>query len=144
RLVSSWDGRDRYYLEAIALACRSRDAAFVADLFTEATEQLGSIQDQAASRWALPPYYPVTTNDAFLHSSDELPPSCAASKIIGLAWELGRPEALPSLAKLLDGGARGNLAEGVDIAVSAIRDSRAAEFLAKRFLNATDSARRRE
>ncbi len=144
RLVSRWDGRDRYYLEAIGLACRHRDSGFFAALFNEATAGLDSNQDQAGTRWALPPYYPVTTNDAFLHTSDELPPACDGSKIIGLAWELGRPESLPSLGKLLDGATGGNLAEAVDMAITAIRDPQAAEFLAGRFRHGTDAARRRE
>ena len=144
QLALDWDGRDRFYLEAVVLACRNRDKDFFARLFTDASNMLRHEKEPVASRWALPPYYPVTTNDAFLHTRDELPPASTASKIVGLAWALGVPEALPVLGQIHDSGAAGNLTEGVDIAVSSIRDPRAAEFVAERFAKSKDVGRRRD
>jgi putative membrane-bound dehydrogenase-like protein len=144
QMAMAWDGQDRFYLEAVVLACRNRDSQFHEELFAQAGQKLASAKNAVASRWAMPPYYPVTTNDAFLHPRDELPPASEASKIVGLAWALGVPEALPVLAQIHDAGSGGNLAEGVDIAVAAIRDPRAAEFVAQRFTKTRDVGRRRE
>jgi putative heme-binding domain-containing protein len=51
---------------------------------------------------------------------------------------------LPALGKIHDARSGGNLAEGVDVAVAAIRDPRAAEFVAEQFAKSRDVARRRE
>jgi putative heme-binding domain-containing protein len=132
-LVNGWDGRDRYYLEALHLALRDRDGAFLANLFAELA------RSALADGWndepvALPPYFPVTTNDAYLHIGDELPPANAASKAIGLAWVLRRPEALPALRALLERNQSAHVAQAAELAIVQLDDPRAAELLLERFL----------
>jgi putative membrane-bound dehydrogenase-like protein len=143
KLAASWDGRDRYYLEALHLALTHREPAFLAELFDSVAERA------LADGWgdetvALPPYFPIATNDAYLHMGDELPPANAASKLIGLAWVLGRSEALTGLRAILKKNDSPDIAQGADMALGRIQDPRAAELLIDRFLAVDDSQRQRE
>lgn len=143
KLAAGWDGRDRYFLEALHLALTHREPAFLEELFDSVAERA------LADGWgdetvALPPYFPVTTNDAYLHIGDELPPANAASKLIGLAWVLGRSEALAGLRAILEKNDSPDIAQGADMSLSRIQDPRAAELLIDRFLAVDDSQRRRE
>ncbi len=143
-LVSRWDGRDRFYLEAIRAAVVDRDAAFVQQLFDE-------LADQAlATSWdnqpvALPPYYPIGTNDAFLRPTDQLDSANAASRILGIAWALGRVEALPAIRRLLAANRSPAVEQNAIIALSTIADIAAGKLLVERFLDdsVTDETRRR-
>ena len=143
RLAVGWDGVDRYYLEALSLALVDREPEFLERLFAEAARRA------LAKGWkdepvALPPYYPVTTNDAFLHIDDQLPPADAASKVIGLAWVLRRAEALPALRALLERNDSPRIFQGVDVALGRIEDPRGAELLIDQFLTVDDPQRQRE
>src|SRR3954464_659461 len=66
-LVRTWDGRDRWYLEAVGLALDGRDQAFLADLF-DGTLYGDLDLDNAgqATQVALPPYFPVDRNEAYI------------------------------------------------------------------------------
>lgn len=143
KLAALWDGQDRYYLEALHLALTHREQAFLEELFDSVAERA------LADGWGdetvgLPPYFPITTNDAYLHIGDELPPANAASKLIGLAWVLGRSEALAGLRAILEENDSPDIAQGGGIALSRIQDPRAAELLIDRFLAVNDSQRQRE
>ena len=143
KLAASWDGRDRYYAEALHLALKHREGEFLQELFTLLTENALSDCRKNQSV-ALPPYYPITTNDAFLHIDDELPPANGASKLIGLAWELGRKEALPALRAILEKIPAPDIVRGTDMALNEIDDPQAAGLLIDRFLAIDDSQRQRE
>ncbi len=143
KLAAGWDGKDRYYLEALCLALKDREPDFLTKLFSQVT------RPALADGWgdepvALPPYYPITTNDAFLRIGDELPPGNAASKVIGLAWVLQRPEALAALRAILAQNDSPALARGADIALTRLDDPRAAELFIDRFLAQDDPERQRE
>ncbi len=143
KLALAWDGRDRYYLEALHAALHNREATFLQALF----EALG--QRAKESGWgdepvALPPYYPTTTNDAFLHTDDELAPANAASKLVGLAWSLRRTESLPSLRMILRQGESPGVVQGADLALLGIADPLAAEVLMDSFLSADNAQRKQE
>jgi len=132
-----------YYLEALRLALKHREPEFLTKLFSIAAERA------LAAGWtdgsvALPPYYPITTNDAFLHIGDELSPANAASKVVGLAWVLERPEALPALRAILEQNDCSAIARGADIALARFADPRAAELLINQFLAQPDPVRKRQ
>ncbi|MFV2066569.1 MAG: PVC-type heme-binding CxxCH protein, partial [Pirellulales bacterium] len=143
KLSNGWDGVDRYYLEALSLALRDREPEFIDRLFAAAAGQALAVgwNDEPV---ALPPYFPVTTNDAFLQIGDELPPANAASKVIGLAWVLGRSEALPALRAILEKNESPEITRGADAALDRFADPRAAELLIDRFLAVDDPQRQRE
>jgi len=79
-LARSWDGQDRWYLEALGLALRNREPAFLAELFNGTL--YGDLKlDEAgkSANVALPPYFPVDRNEAFISASDpehRLPRRC--------------------------------------------------------------------
>lgn len=132
KCVSSWDGQDRFYLEAIRAAVANRETEFLTSLFTE-------LADQAVrAGWdgqpvALPPYYPIGTNDAFLHPDDQLLPANKASIVIGLAWVLGGVEAVPAIAHILKDNRSEPVEQAAIIALAAIENPRAGELLLTRY-----------
>ncbi len=131
-LAGSWDGADRYYLEAIRAA-----------LINRSPQYLGQLLDRLTTRaietgWnnelvAAPPYYPIGTNDAFLRPEDQLPPANAASRVIGLAWALERSESLPALTRLLARNSSSAIEQAAMIALSVIHDEAAGRLLTERF-----------
>ncbi|MGL4462363.1 MAG: PVC-type heme-binding CxxCH protein, partial [Planctomycetia bacterium] len=143
KLVAGWDGQDRFYLEVARLALVNRESAYLEKLFA------GLSRKAVAAGWsdgplALPPYFPVTTNDAFLHSDDQLPPANAASIVLGTAWVLGRPEALPAISALLSKNTSLEVERGVGLVLDAINDPRAAAVLTERFAASPDLSLRRD
>ncbi len=144
QLTIRWDGRDRYYLEAVRAAIKDRDGDLVESLFSElarpAAESPGDNRNVAQ-----PPFYPIATNDAYLRIEDRLPPATVASRLVGAAWVLERTEALPFLERLLATTASPSVQRATDMAVSRIADPRAAELLLRRFLEIeNDRGRQRE
>jgi putative membrane-bound dehydrogenase-like protein len=144
QLAASWDGRDRYYLEALRAALKNRDSAFVDELFDALAIQAIS-QGWNNGAIAMPPYFPITTNDAFLRPDDQLAPANAASKVIGLAWVLERPEAINALRRLLKKNDSHAIDQAADIALSRIADPQAGKLLVERYVAAgEDRGRQRE
>ncbi|MFK5920798.1 MAG: c-type cytochrome [Verrucomicrobiota bacterium] len=148
-LAEAWDGQDRYYLEALRAAFIDRQKHLLTDLFDRLGDRwrksvLGqkSKKQAAYQSTALPPYYPVTTNDAFPRVDDPSPPATAGSKLIGLAWALGRVEALGSLREMLEEGESASLLRGVDLALDQIDSPEAGELLVARFFENPNSQRR--
>ncbi|QDS94392.1 hypothetical protein FF011L_31710 [Roseimaritima multifibrata] len=143
-LVASWDGRDRYYLEAVRAALVDRSAADLTILFDSLAERaiLAGWDNRPI---AVPPYYPTGTNDAFLRPDDTLPPSNSASQVIGVAWALQRPESLSAIRKILDANESPSVEQAATIALSEMEDRRAGELLIRRYSAATvDASGRRE
>jgi putative membrane-bound dehydrogenase-like protein len=133
KLAATWDGRDRYYLEALRAGIVNRETQFVKRLFDSLTDQA------IESGWnnqsiAVPPYYPVGTNDAFLRPQDELPLSNAASRVVGLAWVLQRPESIPALRRLLKQNQSPTVEQAATIALVGIAHRSAGELLIERYL----------
>lgn len=132
KCIATWDGRDRYYLEAIRAAVVDRQPEFIASLFAELSEQA------LAAGWnenpvALPPYYPIGTNDAFLRQNDQLPPANKASSLMGLAWVLGRAEAIPAIDRVLRSNHSQPVQHAAVIALASIEDPKAGELLLSRY-----------
>ncbi len=143
-LAASWDGRDRYYLEAIRSALKDRSSEFLQSCFDQWSDQaIGDGWDDASV--AIPPYFPVTTNDAFLRPDDQLSGSNVASKVIGMAWVLERPEGLVALRRILAVNESRFIEQAADLAISRIEDARAGELLIERYIAAGDDrGRQRE
>ncbi|MCA9138477.1 MAG: PQQ-dependent sugar dehydrogenase, partial [Planctomycetales bacterium] len=138
KLAGAWDGKDRYYLEAIRAALVNRDTKFTERLFRELVDQ--AVQ----SGWddspvAMPPYYPIGTNDAFLRPDDRLPPSNAASRIIGLAWVLQRTESLPTIQQILAANRSPFVERAAIMVLASLSDPAAGELLVQRYSDASTS-----
>lgn len=133
-MAGLWDGRDRYYLEALRAAIANRNAGFVQLLFDRLASQ--AIQ----SGWndenvAVPPFYPVASNDAFLRIDDQLAPSNAASRVAGLAWAVHRVECLPAVKRILKHNQSSSVGHAVTLALAGINDRRAAEVLVEQYFS---------
>ncbi len=134
KLADSWDGSDRYYLEALRSALIDRESHFVQQLFdTLAGQAIETGWDNEAV--AVPPYYPIGSNDAFLRRGDQLLPSNAASRVIGLAWVLQRPESLPALSRILHQNHSASVEHAATIALLGIENRAAGELLIERYLS---------
>jgi putative membrane-bound dehydrogenase-like protein len=103
KLTASWDGQDRWYLEALGLALEHRESEFIASLFRD--HIFGELGDlDAAGRdgsVALPPYFPADRNEAYIAVGSPERSASPLSKSLGLAWRLRRPEVLPLLVEVL-------------------------------------------
>ena len=144
-LAASWDGRDRWYLEALGLALRDREPGYLASLFDGTL--FGDLNLEAAGATtsaALPPYFPVDRNEAYLSTSDSLPPANALSKTLGLMWEVHGPEVLPLLSEILPKLATPDLQQAADDVLAQIRDPSGAEALANLLFEVDDPVRERQ
>jgi putative membrane-bound dehydrogenase-like protein len=142
-LAATWDGQDRWYLEALGLALRHREPDYIATLFDGTLYgDLSLNGDGRNGRVALPPYYPVDRNEAFLSVDDHVPPATPLSKTLGLMWGLGRYEAMPLLAKLYPEIAAPELRQAVEDVLAQIVDPRGALTLAELVRKTDDPARK--
>ncbi len=131
KLAASWDGQDRWYLEALGLALRDREPEYLSSLFDGSLygdlnlDELGH-----STNVALPPYFPVDRNEAFLATGEELPPANALTRTLGLMWMVHRPEVLPLLATILPHLATPDLQQAADDVLMQIDDPAGAVALA--------------
>jgi len=103
KLVAAWDGQDRWYLEALGLALDGREAEYITSLMDPSLFGASSDfeKDGRNDRVALPPYFPVDRNEAFLAVGAPELPATGLSKFLGFVWRLRRPESLPVLEQIL-------------------------------------------
>lgn len=143
-LTAGWDGQDRWYLEALSLAVRNRESDYLAKLFDG--HLFGDLGLPAAGEAlvALPPYFPVDRNEAFLSASDEPLPASALSKTLGLAWALHRVEALPLVVSLMPSLKTPELQQAADDVITHVQDAGGARILADLILATPDPIRRRQ
>ena len=144
-LTRTWDGRDRWYLEALGLALEKRGSDYIASLFDGAL--FGDLDlDKAGqdSQVALPPYFPVDRNEAYLAVGAPELPATPLSKTLGLAWRLHRAEVLPLLSRVLPNLGSPELQQAADDVLSQMRDSQTAVVLAELTMRAENPARKRQ
>ena len=102
KLAASWDGQDRWYLEALGLALEKRESPYLAKLFDGTLYgEFDLKQAGDESKLALPPYFPVDRNEAYIETGTPDLPATAVSKSLGLAWRLHRREVLPVLERMV-------------------------------------------
>ena len=144
-LTRTWDGRDRWYLEALGLALDSREQAFLAELF-DGTLYGDLDLDKAgeATQVALPPYFPADRNEAYIPIGAAEPPASALSKTLGLAWRIHQPVVLPLLGRILPKLESPELQDGLDDVLTQIRDPKAAVVVAGMVAQTDDPARKRQ
>ncbi len=143
-LAASWDGRDRWYLEALGLALRHREPEYIKSLFDGNLYGDLGLPASGSAVVATPPYFPVDRNEAYLATGEELPPANALSKTLGLAWELHRVEALPLIVKLMPSLRSADLQQAADDVILHVEDPAGAPILAAMASDAKDPLRRRQ
>ena len=126
-LVFAWDGSDRFYLQAIRTGCTALSSEAKSELFDQLLR--AALIDNKTENFALPPYYPTGSNEAFPLASDPAPPGDARGKLIGVAWVLESIEALPALERLMSERPSENVNRGVLMALSRFRDPKAADAI---------------
>ncbi len=144
KLAASWDGQDRWYLEALGLALRNREPEFVSSLFDGTLYGKMDLKNAGRSVVAVPPYFPVDRNEAYLATGTTLPPASAVSKTLGLAWMLHRVEALPLILKLLPSLKSAELQQAADDVMNQVEDPAGAAILAEVAANTKDPLRQRQ
>jgi putative membrane-bound dehydrogenase-like protein len=144
-LTKLWDGQDRWYLEALGLALEKREPAFISSLF-DGTLYGDLDLDEAgqASDVALPPYFPVDRNEAYIPAGTIDAPANALSKTIGLAWRLHRPEILPLLSRVLPELKSPEMQQAADDVFAQMRDPETAVVLADLAMKTDDPTRKRQ
>jgi hypothetical protein len=144
-LARNWDGQDRWYLEALGLALRKREPAFLAELF-DGTLYGDLDLDEAgqATDVALPPYFPVDRNEAYLAAGEPDLPANALTRTLGLAWMVHRAEVLPVLARILPKLATPDLQQAADDVLAQVSDPAGAVAVAEAALTPSDPVRKRQ
>ncbi len=102
KLAASWDGQDRWYLEALGLALDKRESSFLGQALRRLALSVTSTSSAAGQdgKVALPPYFPVDRNEAYIATGTPDLPATALSKYLGLAWRIHRREVLPLLKRV--------------------------------------------
>jgi putative membrane-bound dehydrogenase-like protein len=148
QLAASWDGHDRWYLEALGLALEKRESSYLSRLFTNSP--YGELSEQDLDRQgadatvALPPYFPVDRNEAFLEAGTPEPRASALSKSLGLAWRIHRNEVVPLLRKVVHHLKAPGLQQAADDILGQVRSPDAAVLVAEMIDRVTDPVRKRE
>ena len=143
-LAAAWDGQDRWYLEALGLALERRESAFLSTLFDGTLYgDLGLEQAGNDGNVALPPYFPVDRNEAFIVAGTPDRPVSPVSKSLGLAWRLHRPEVLPVLERLLPHLRAIELQQAADDILERMDDPETASLVAGMAMRTTDLVHQR-
>jgi putative membrane-bound dehydrogenase-like protein len=144
KLAAAWDGQDRWYLEALGLALEKRESDFLSTLFDG--NLFGAFNHQkegARGDVALPPYFPVDRNEAFIAAGTPDRPISPISKYLGLAWRIHRREVLPFVERVLPELQAVDLQQAADDILERISDPQAADLIAKMTVQPIDPARQR-
>ncbi len=145
KLAASWDGQDRWYLEALGLALDMRESDYVARLFDGTL--YGDLKLDPAgneTKVALPPYFAVDRNEAYIETGAPDLPASGLSKNLGLAWRIHRREVLPLLARVSPYLRNPALQQTANDILEGISDPETAELVAELALKTSDPVHRRE
>ena len=144
RLTALWDGQDRWYLEALGLALEKRESEFLSMLFDG--NLFGAFDHQKEGAWgdvALPPYFPVDRNEAFIVAGTPDRPASPISKYLGLAWRIHRREVLPLVERILPDLKSVDLQQAADDVLERMSDPQTADLIATMTIRPIDPAHRR-
>ena len=101
KLAASWDGQDRWYLEALGLALENRESAFCRSSST--ARFMATWIWIKRARTAMSRFRRISRSIATRRSSrpgtPDLPVN-AVSKNLGLAWRIHRREVLPLIERI--------------------------------------------
>jgi putative membrane-bound dehydrogenase-like protein len=148
KMTAAWDGQDRWYLEALGLALEHRESDYLMSLLSGSL--FGDLEaaalDAAAhdSKVALPPYFPVDRNEAFIPTGTPDQPTSPLSKALGLAWRLHRNEVVPLLRRVVHHLKAPELQQAADDILGQIRSADAAILAAELIEEFKEPVRKRE
>jgi hypothetical protein len=144
KLTALWDGQDRWYLEALGLALEHRESEFLSALFDGQLFGAFDLRNgDSRDGVALPPYFPVDRNEAFIAAGTPDRPVSSISKYLGLAWRIHRREVLPLIERVLPDLKAVDLQQAAETVLERISDPQAARLVAKVATGPTDSGHQR-
>ncbi len=144
KLAAAWDGQDRWYLEALGLALEKRESDFLTTLFDGAL--FGSVDLERTGKngdVALPPYFPVDRNEAFIAVGTPDRAVSAVSKSLGLAWRIHRHEVLPLIERILPGLQAVELQQAADDILERMSDPQTADLIARMAMRTSEPVHQR-
>ena len=144
KLAASWDGQDRWYLEALGLALEKRESDFLSTLFDGSL--YGELDIENAGKngnVALAPYFPVDRNEAFIAGGTPDRAVSAISKYLGLAWRIHRREVLPLVERILPSLRAVELQQAADDVLERMSDPETAELVADMAMKMNEPVHRR-
>jgi hypothetical protein len=145
KLAAAWDGQDRWYLEALGLALEKRESAYLAKLFDGALYgALDLDRSGTESKVALPPYFPVDRNEAYIQTGTPDLPANAVTKYLGLAWRIHRREVLPVLERIMPYLRSPDLQQAADDIFERMSEPETANIVAGLAMNTKDPVHQRE
>ena len=142
-LAKGWDGRDRWYLEALGLALMDRESPYLAEVFDG--KLYGPLRLDRAGQdgnVALPPFFPADRNEAYIATGTPEAPANALSRTLGLAWRVHRPESLAVLRRIGPSLAAPELQQALDDVLVQDQDKDTAVLVAETALGSNDPGRR--
>jgi putative membrane-bound dehydrogenase-like protein len=143
KLAASWDGQDRWYLEALGLALEKREPTYLSRLFDGSLYgNLDLEHSGKAGKVALPPYFPVDRNEAYIAVGTPDLPASALSKSLGLAWRLHCRQVLPLLERVAPSLRSPELQQAGDDILDRMKDPAAADVVASLVTRVNDPLRR--
>ncbi len=145
KLAAAWDGQDRWYLEALGLALEHRESRYLAGLLDGSL--FGALDLDRSGRdgkVALPPYFPVDRNEAFIPAGSPEPAATPLSRNLGLAWRIHTADVLPLLTRVVHHLSAPELQQAADDILRQIRSPESARLLAEMVDRARDPGRKRE
>ena len=143
KLAASWDGQDRWYLEALGLALENRESSFLSSLFDGTL--YGDLDLEKAGnegKVALPPYFPVDRNEAYISVDSTDLPATALSKSIGLAWRIHRREVLPLFERVAPYLRHSELQQAADDILERMKEPETADLVAGLVIATADRSHR--
>ncbi|HKI16996.1 MAG TPA: hypothetical protein VKA15_03915, partial [Isosphaeraceae bacterium] len=145
KLTASWDGQDRWYLEALGLALEKRASGFLSSLFDGSLYgQLDLERSGGDAKVALPPFFPVDRNEAFIPAGIPDQPASALSKYLGLAWRVHSNEVIPLLRKVVHHLNAPELQQAADDILRQLKAPGTAILVAEMIDKAGEPVRKRE
>ncbi len=146
KLAANWDGQDRWYLEALGLALDNRENDYLSKLFDGSLYgDLGDLEVVGRNgNVALPPYFPVDRNEAFIAVGTPDLPVNALSKYLGLAWRVHKRAVLPVLERIAPHLRSPELQQAVDDILERMSEPETAELVADMAAQTPDPVHRRE
>jgi len=145
KLTASWDGQDRWYLEALGLALEKRESGFLSNLFDGSLYgPLDLERSGGDAKVALPPFFPVDRNEAFIPAGTHDQPASALSKYLGLAWRIHSEEVMPLLRKVVHHLSAPELQQAADDILRQLKTPSTAILVAEMIDKAGEPARKRE
>jgi putative membrane-bound dehydrogenase-like protein len=145
KLTASWDGQDRWYLEALGLALDKRESTFISQLFDGTL--FGELDLERGGQdgdVAVPPFFPADRNEAFIAAGTLDQRATALSKYLGLAWRLHRGEVVSLLRRFAPHVRAPALQQALEDVFERMSEPETAEVVAELAAHAEDPIQKKQ